>query len=112
MKERGENVLDVAGSWKPDPEKVLTIAIKVAKTWRSGEALERRTGSTKGTARGNDSLATGKAKERSEKEDGKDSKEVSCWTCWEVAHRRKWCPHWKSKDEDQVDSSQQSSQRS
>lgn len=68
-KKQVENVLSMVSGWKSGPDKVLTVMIEAAETWRVVEAPERRKGDSKVTAQGNDSNAAGKAKEQTEKED-------------------------------------------
>lgn len=70
--------LGVAGGWMSDTEEVLTVIIQVAKTWQIVEALKRRNGTPKVVAWMNDSTVAGKSKERTEEEESKDSKEVTC----------------------------------
>lgn len=109
-KRQVEDNLGVAGDWTLNQEEVLTVMIEIAKTLRVVEALERWGGNSKATARGNDSTMAGKAKERIEKEDGKNSKDVTCWRCGKRGYRRKWCPHRKSQKGYQRGSSQRSSE--
>lgn len=72
--------------------------IEAAKSWRFLEALKRRNGISKVFARGNETTSAGKSKERIDKEDSRDSKEVNCWRCGERGHRRNWCPHREYKE--------------
>lgn len=72
-----DHVLRVVGGWKTDPEKIKRVVIEATKTWRVVEALGGRNGSSKMGARGNDSTAAGKSKERTKKEDRENSNSLA-----------------------------------
>lgn len=69
--------LGVAGGWKSDPEKFLTVMTEAAKTWRVMETLKRRSGSTEVTARVDESSVARNAKGKTDRHVSKDSNEVA-----------------------------------
>lgn len=97
-KQQMEDNLGLAGGWKSDREKVQTAAIEAAKTWRIVRAPERQNGTSKVVAWGNDSNAARNSKERTKKENSRDSTKGTYYKCEKRGHSRKWSSRWKSKE--------------
>lgn len=89
----------MVGNLKPDPTKGLEARSEADKSWRAVEALERPNGKLNLTARGNDSTTNGKAKVRSEKQDGKSPKGEILPKVWGSGAHKEAVPSFEEQGE-------------